>query len=441
MAAEVYTFAGVTFDAAERRLTRDGRAIALTAKANGVLAALVRAGGRLVTKRALLDEVWPDANVEEGIVTVYVSGLRKALCDSSHPPRFIETVSGAGYRFIAPVSIRTGPAPGPDSGHPRSSDPSVHELFGLGRFHLLSASRGEIAKAVAAFERAIAIDPGYAAAHAGLALAHCAQAELRCAPAAEAYGRARAAALRALAMDSRCADAQVALGAVLFLAEWDWLGARRSLERALELNPNHTEAYLLSGRLQEALGALDDALQTKMKALERDPFSPAVHLQISLTHWNRREYEASIDWANRTLDLDPQHLLAREHLAGAYWKLGDFDRHMAENIRHARAFGVPPDALRPLEEAYASGGRLGVVRYSLGAAAAGGHRMPPMQLALLHGEAGDTDLAFDHLNQAIDAHDPCLVHLAVAPQWDCLRSDARFALCLSRMQLGSNSGV
>ena len=435
-------FAGITFDVAERRLTRDGRAIALTAKANGVLAALVRAGGRLVTKRALLDEVWPDANVEEGILTVYVSGLRKTLGDSSHPPCLIETVSGAGYRFIAPVSADAGPAPpGSDSGQARSSDPSVHELFGLGRFHLLSASRNEIAKAVAAFERAIAIDPGYAAAHAGLALSHCARAELRCAPAAEAYGHARAAALRALAMDSRCADAQVALGAVLFLAEWDWLGARRSLERALELNPNHTEAYLLYGRLQEALGALDDALQTKMKALERDPFSPAVHLQISLTHWNRREYEASIDWANRTLDLDPQHLLAREHLAGAYWKLGDFDRHMAENIRHARAFGVPPDALRPLQEAYASGGRPGVVRYSLDAAGAGRDRMPPMQLALLHGEAGETDVAFEHLNRAIDAHDPCLVHLAVAPQWDCLRSDARFALCLSRMHLVFTSGV
>ena len=435
MAAEVYTFGDITFDAAERRLARGGRSISLTAKANGVLAALVRARGRLVTKHALLDEVWPDANVEEGILTVYVSGLRKALGDSSETPRFIETVSGSGYRFIAPVGAQQISSSVANGSPTRSSDPSIHELIGRGRFHRLSASRDEIGKAVAAFESAIAIDPAYAAAHAGLALAYCAQVELRCAPSAEAYERARSAALRALAMDNRSADAQVALGAVLFLAEWDWLGARRSLERALELNPNHTEAYLLYGRLLEALGGLDEGLQTKMNALERDPFSPVVHLQISLSYWNQRQYDRSIDWANRTLDLDPQHLLAREHLAGAYWKLGEFDRHMAENIRHAEAYGIAADALQPIKDAYASDGRRGVVRYALDAAAAGRQKMPPMQLALLHGEVGEMDLAFEHLNRAIDARDPCLVDLAVAPQWDCLRADARFVHCLSRMHL------
>ena len=435
MAAEVYTFGDVTFDAAERRLARAGRSISLTARANGVLAALVRAPGRLVTRDALLDAVWPDANVEEGILTVYVSGLRKALGDSPDAPRFIETVSGSGYRFIAPVAAQAAPSSASNGIHTRSSDPSIHELIGRGRFHRMSASRDEIGKAVAAFESAIAIDPAYAAAHAGLALAYCAQVELRCAPAAEAYERARAAALRALAMDNRSADAQVALGAVLFLAEWDWLAARRSLERALELDPNHTEAYLLYGRLLEALGALDDGLQTKMNSLERDPFSPAVHLQISLSYWNQRQYDRSIDWANRTLDLDPQHLLAREHLAGAYWKLGDFDRHMAENIRHAEAYGIPADALQPLKNAYAAGGRRAVVRDALETAAAGRQKMPPMQLALLYGEVDEMDRAFEQLNRAIDARDPCLVHLAVAPQWDCLRDDGRFAQCLSRMHL------
>jgi hypothetical protein len=51
-------------------------------------------------------------------------------------------------------------------------------------------------------------------------------------------------ALRALAMDSGSADAQVALGTVLFLGEWDWVGAERSLRRALEINPDHTETLL-----------------------------------------------------------------------------------------------------------------------------------------------------------------------------------------------------
>jgi hypothetical protein len=56
-------------------------------------------------------------------------------------------------------------------------------------------------------------------------------------------------------------------------------------------------------------------------------------------------------------------------------------------------------------------------------------------LAVLHAEAGDLDAAFEHLDRAIDARDPGLVHLAVAPQWDALRGDPRFNQRLARMRL------
>jgi Tfp pilus assembly protein PilF len=89
---------------------------------------------------------------------------------------------------------------------------------------------------------------------------------------------------RALAMDDSCADAQVALGTVLFLSDWNWIGAQRSLERALELDPGHTDAYLLYGRLLEALGDVERGLVVKQKALERNPFSALVHVQIAHSH-------------------------------------------------------------------------------------------------------------------------------------------------------------
>jgi len=437
---ERFTFGTFALDVAERRLSRDGKDVVLPPKAYDLLVALVRRAGHLVSKRELLDAVWPDAFVEEGILAVHVSTLRKALDDDPQSAEYIQTVARSGYRFIADVhavttaSVRERNGGGTVLPWLTPSSPEVYEHVGRGRAHLLTASRPEVPKAIAAFESAIAIDPTYAPAHAGLALACCAQAELRLVTPGDGFARARASALRALAMDPTNADAQVALGAVMFFSEWDWTGAERSLVRALELNPNHTQARVLYGRLLDALGRLDHGLEMKLRALEDDPLSPSVHLAIALSYWNQRRYDESIRWATKTLDLDPAHLMAREFLAGAYWKLGDFDRHMAENIKHAQAYGVPAEALEPVKRAYAAGGRVAIVRGAL-AQARSQPTFPDVQLALLHSEVGDLDAGIGCLERAIDGRDPCLVDLAVAPQWDALRADARFDACLEKMGL------
>jgi DNA-binding winged helix-turn-helix (wHTH) protein/tetratricopeptide (TPR) repeat protein len=434
-AREVYKFGEYELDVGERRLRRSGQIVPLAPKAHDLLVALVRRAGRLVTKSELLDVVWPDASVEEGILSVHVSALRKALNESAGG---IETVPRSGYRFTAVVT-RASPR-----AHPVSlrwpvgvlpAEPQVSELIGRGRTHLLTASRTDVPKAVDAFRAAIALDPEYAAAHAGLALSCCAQAELRLAPPGDAYADARGAALRALAMDAVNADAQVALGTVLFLSDWNWSGAYRSLERALEIDPDHTEGLLVYGRLLDALGDFDDGLAAKQKALERNPSSAAVHLQIALSYWNQRRYDEMIEWANRSLELDPGHLLAREYIAGAYLKKGDHDRHMAESLLHAQAAGAPAALIEELRALYASGGRAAIVEYVLRVNANG----PPLMLALHFGEAGRLDAAFRQLDAAIDLHDPSLVHLAVAPQWDCLRGDPRFSERLRRMGLPSRT--
>jgi len=70
-------------------------------KTYDVLLALVRSAGRLATKRELLDLVWPETFVEEGILAVHISTLRKTLGDDEGERRYIETVSRTGYRFDA----------------------------------------------------------------------------------------------------------------------------------------------------------------------------------------------------------------------------------------------------------------------------------------------------------------------------------------------------
>jgi DNA-binding winged helix-turn-helix (wHTH) protein/tetratricopeptide (TPR) repeat protein len=438
---ESYGFGEFTLDVAERRLSKGGTCLPLSPKAHDVLVTLVRRAGHLVTKRELLERVWPESFVEEGILAVHVSGLRKALGNGAAGRQYIETVPGSGYRFIAAVT-RLGSAAAP------ARSPALYELVGRGRAHLLTASLFDLPQAVVSFKAAIDLDPTYAAAHAGHALACCAQAELRTVPHTSAYGEAKAAALRALAMDDSCADAQVALGAVLFFSEWDWMGAERSLIRALELNPQHSEAMLIYGRLLEAVGQLERGLAMKQQALERDPFSPLVHVQIAQSYWHLRRYDEAIVWANRALEIDPQHLLAREFLVGAYWRKGDFDRMFAETITHAETYGARAGALEhvkkicaDLQDVYATGGRPAVVAFMIRQASQQPHGGPAIQLAVLSGETGDLDSAFHHLGRAIDARDPSLVHLAVAPQWDPLRGDPRFANCLERLGLNSCGSV
>lgn len=433
---EVYEFGPYVLDVGERRLWNAGQIVSLAPKAHDVLVALVRRAGSLVTKSELLDLVWGDVAVEEGALSVYISALRKSLGDSRETGTYIETVPRTGYRFCATVTRRAVPAEPLSMKWPIGVLPAtteVSELIGRGRACLMSASRGDIPRAVAAFRSAIALDPDYAAAHAGLAVAHCAEAELRIAPPDVAYPSARAAALRALAMDASNADAQVALGTVLFLSDWNWNGARRSLERALELNADHTEGWLLYGRLLEALGYLEQGLAAKQRVLERDPSSAAVHLQIALSYWNQRRYDDMIAWATRALELDPQHLLAREFIAGAYLKKGDLDQHLAHSLAHARAAGCPQDLLDALQRSYDTRGRAGLVEFALRA----NTHAPPVQLALLHGEIGNLDEAFRHLDAAMSLRDPALVHLAVAPQWDSLRGDGRFSERLQAVGLAA----
>jgi DNA-binding winged helix-turn-helix (wHTH) protein len=98
----VYEFGPYTLDVGERRLLEGDRLVSLTPKTFDMIVALVRRAGTLVSKLELLDYVWPDSSVEEGILAVHVSALRKAFRN----PRYIETIPRVGYRFAANVQAR-----------------------------------------------------------------------------------------------------------------------------------------------------------------------------------------------------------------------------------------------------------------------------------------------------------------------------------------------
>ena len=103
----LYEFAQFMLDVPERDLTYGAERIHLAPKTFEVLVTLVTRPHRLVTKREILDCVWPEVFVGEGILTVHVAALRRVLGDARRSPAYIETVSRSGYRFIAEVRYLT----------------------------------------------------------------------------------------------------------------------------------------------------------------------------------------------------------------------------------------------------------------------------------------------------------------------------------------------
>ena len=346
-----------------------------------------RTDDRYQSARELLSDLWPlkrrlDANAA------------RAMPDAARLELLRRSGSHPGAAAVAPAVADDAAI----TDVPRASEAS--ELVARGWAHLRSASFSEISDAVSAFQAATVIDPTYAAAYAGLAHAKIDQANDRHVL-VEAFGEAKAAALRAVALDPESADAQAALGLVMLVAEWDWIAAERSFQRALAINPNHAEAYLHYGTLMEALGDLERGFQLKLKGLECDSTSALAHVQIAGSFWFQRRYDDVIVWANKALDRNPQHLVARQELAAAYWKMGDLER-----ARKLLADCVQLDL-----------GNEGLF------------------LAVQCAQAGDLDSAFEHLQRLIDTRDFAVIHLAVAPEWDSLRADPRFNECLARMKL------
>lgn len=110
-----YEFGPYKLSLSQRVLTRDGEIISLTPKATEILVRLVVNAGQLLEKDDLLREVWPDTFVEEANLTQNIFTLRRALGDERAGPRYIETVSRRGYRFVADVRVCDGDAPAPSA--------------------------------------------------------------------------------------------------------------------------------------------------------------------------------------------------------------------------------------------------------------------------------------------------------------------------------------
>src|SRR5262249_28331241 len=97
--------------AARQLLLEGDQPLRVGSRALEILKILVEHPGTLVTKDDLIARVWPDTVVEEGSLRVHMAALRRALGEDQSGNRYIATVAGRGYRFVAPVSHAPRPQP------------------------------------------------------------------------------------------------------------------------------------------------------------------------------------------------------------------------------------------------------------------------------------------------------------------------------------------
>ena len=217
----------------------------------------------------------PEGHVWAG---TYRGALRNALALQGEVARAVGRTIQAK---VAPETVAGA------SGPPAS--PEAQDAYLQGLYHLerqvdangltYSERLAALRTAIAYLEKAVALAPEWAAAHAKLARAYHWIASNYDDLAPESYPKSKAAALRALELDPNEAQAHASLGFVLFKYERDWGGAERSIQRALELDPNsHQWIYAL---FLMAVERYDEAIAHYRKAEERNPLSELLKRQVA----------------------------------------------------------------------------------------------------------------------------------------------------------------
>jgi TolB-like protein/tetratricopeptide (TPR) repeat protein len=214
--------------------------------------------------------------------------------------------------------------------HRHTTNPAAHDLYLRGRHHAARRGLPDLQQAIACFEQALALDPGYAAAHAGIAECCCLIGITGMRRPAEVFSRGKLEADRALAIDPDLAEAHAVLALETGMHAWDWETAERHFARALHLNPGHALARLWYSHLLSASGRSDEALAQAERACECDPLAPTVQTTLGMAAFYARQFDRAVDLYRRVLATAPSFGLARYFLGRAYRAEGRFEAAVDE---------------------------------------------------------------------------------------------------------------
>jgi TolB-like protein len=311
----------------------------------------------------------------------------------------------------------------------RPANPEAYSEYLLGKQFFNRGNPAGFQGAIAAFHRAITLDPRYAAAYAGLATAETYWADNGGQPAD--VERALEDADQAIALAPNLADGYVARAWLRFSRKWNWPEAQADFEKALQLDASDSTAQRRYGSLLAALGRLPEAISAAKKAIGIDPLSNAAWGNLGVYYNGLGEYANARKALDRALQINPDSMYAR-------WNFG-----LSELLE-----GHAQNALTEFPESDATAfhqAGLAMAQHSLGHAAQSQNALDALiaklserwayQIAEVYAWRGERDQAFDWLQRSYTQHDGGLIQIKYDRLLTSLRSDARYAALLRQMNL------
>ena len=330
--------------------------------------------------------------------------------------------------------------PGARSASVRPVDVEAFEAYLKGRYFWNKRTREGFMRAVEYFQAAIGKDPNYAQAYAGLADSYALISSYSLAPPNETVPKARAAALRALQIDDKLAEAHTSLALITENYDWDWQTAEREYQRATHLDPNYAVAHHWYAEYLALQGRFGQALAEMQLARQLDPLSLIMAIDNAAILYYARQYDRAIEQYRAVVAMEPG--VGHAHIAvSAYAQKGQFVNALAEIDRWRRSQDGP---WTWAFEAYVCGraGQMARARYALAKFQETNRRWktdPAGMLALAYIGIGDKDKALAWLEKAVDEHSSAVLGLKVDPTYDTLRSDPRFQDLLRRVGLADSA--
>jgi DNA-binding winged helix-turn-helix (wHTH) protein/tetratricopeptide (TPR) repeat protein len=451
-------FDGWTVNRVSGEIARDGNASRLAQQPLRVLLELYDRAGQVVTREQLVKALWPGGIVDfDNGLNGAVRKLRVALDDVGDTPKYIETLPRVGYRYIGSASAPPEPVvEAVPKLRPRARVALVLTLAALAlaiaaawwwppateympgeRARELyldgihQRSRRDIsiltARALAQekFEAALQEDPNYPQAWAALAASLSVAVHTQTVLPAEGVPKARAAALRALALNENLAEGHVALGEIHLKHDRNFAAAKAEFDRALELDDRSSRAWHHMAIWHADMGDIEKALAAMRRARELEPMT----LQWSSNHgrllYIARRYDEAIDFLKPLVaanpSLDPAHsvlawaLIATGDLAGAEEELRSVRVRAINQSDMGYLYaklGRRDDALREIERLAELG------REGFGVA---------YEQAIIHTALGDRDRGCEALSRAVDDHSTAIGWMRLDPRLDALRGWQCFA--------------